>query len=139
MTGFRRGISIDLTALGLAAAIAVATPTLLRASPDSECPGSSQVEISDCVAQVEEAVDASLATIFSFALAAAQELDTVTGRPGAVEALEAGQAAWSAYRDAHCAYVGTTYGGSSGTGIAIRSCRIELGRARERDLLRYVR
>ncbi len=109
------------------------------ASPDMECSGSSQVEIAACLAEVEETVDGVVATTLGFATAAAKELDEVTGRDVAVKALEAGQAAWSAYRDAHCEFVGATYGGGSGTGIAIRSCRIELGRARARDLMAATR
>ncbi len=68
---------------------------------------------------------------------AAKALDAETGRPGTVAALEAGQKAWAAYRDDHCAYVGATFGGGSGTGIAIRSCRIDLGRARTDQLMRF--
>lgn len=122
------------------AALAVcALPAFVMASPDMECSGSSQVEIADCLAKVEETVDGVVATTLGFATASAKELDEVTGRDVAVKALEAGQAAWSAYRDAHCDFVGATYGGGSGTGIAIRSCRIELGRARARDLMAAIR
>ncbi|AVO39804.1 DUF1311 domain-containing protein [Pukyongiella litopenaei] len=100
-----------------------------------ECGGSSQIEIADCLAKVEETVDGVVASALGFATASARELDQTTGRDVAVRALEAGQAAWSAYRDAHCEFIGATYGGGSGTGIAIRSCRIELGRARARALM----
>jgi uncharacterized protein YecT (DUF1311 family) len=107
------------------------------ADPASECGVDlgSQVEIGDCVAATEKRVDASLASVLGFATEAAKELDGVTGRAAAVPALEASQAAWSAYRDAQCEYVGSTFGGGSGTGIAISSCRIELGRAREAALM----
>ncbi len=75
----------------------------------------------------------------SFAMNAAKELDETTGRAVAEPALEAAQAAWDAYRNDHCDYVGATFGGGSGTGIAINSCRIELGRDRADTLLRYLR
>lgn len=106
------------------------------ADPATECgvDFGSQVEIGDCVAATEKRVEASLATMLGFATEAAKELDGVTGRAVSVPALESSQAAWSAYRDAQCEYVGSTYGGGSGTGIAISSCRIELGRAREAEL-----
>ncbi|WP_244614835.1 lysozyme inhibitor LprI family protein [Pukyongiella litopenaei] len=118
------------------AALAVwALPVGAMASPDMECGGSSQIEIADCLAKVEETVDGVVASALGFATASARELDQTTGRDVAVRALEAGQAAWSAYRDAHCEFIGATYGGGSGTGIAIRSCRIELGRARARALM----
>lgn len=113
-------------------------PLPAGADPATECGGSSQVEISDCVADTLERVDAALAIYLGFAMRAAEELDQVTDRAVAVPALNASQSAWSAYRDAHCDYVGATFGGGSGTGIAIKSCRIELGRDRSEDLMRYV-
>lgn len=107
------------------------------ADPATECGGSSQVEIGACVAETLERVDASVEIYLGFATRSAEELDEVTGRTVAVTALDAAQAAWSAYRDAHCGYVGATFGGGSGTGIGIDSCRIELGRDRARQLMRY--
>lgn len=102
------------------------------ADPSLECglDLSSQVEIADCMAATEARVDRTIAEALGFAMSAAQELDETTGRPMAAPALEAGQAAWSGYRDAHCGFVGETFGGGSGTGVAVRSCRIELGRER---------
>lgn len=98
----------------------------------------SQVEIADCVAEVESNVDKTVELALGFAMASATDLDQVTGRSAAAPALEAGQTAWSAYRDAHCEFVGATFGGGSGTGIAIRSCRVDLGRARVEELMHYV-
>jgi uncharacterized protein YecT (DUF1311 family) len=117
-------------------AIALLSGAAAHADPASECGTGlgSQVEIADCVADIEMRVDASLSTMLGFVNASAAELDEATGRKEAVPALDAAQAAWSAYRDSHCEYVGTSFGGGSGTGIAIRSCRIELGRAREAEL-----
>lgn len=70
----------------------------------------------------------------SLAQAAARELDQITGREVAEPALRASQTTWEAYRAAHCDYVGSTFGGGSGTGIAIRACRISLGRTRVDEL-----
>ncbi|NSY38712.1 DUF1311 domain-containing protein [Leisingera sp. ANG59] len=110
------------------------------ADPALECgDAGSQVEIGECVADDEERVEAALAAALRFALDAAEELDNVTERVVAVPALEAGQKAWEAYREEHCAFVGATYGGGSGTGIAIRSCWTSLGRARVDELMRYAR
>ncbi len=121
-------------AAGLLAGAASADPAL-------ECglDASSQVEIGDCLAATEARVDQTVTQALGFATAAAQALDDETGRPAAAPALEAGQAAWSAFRDAHCEFVGATWGGGSGTGGAIRACRIDLGRDRVGILMGFAR
>jgi uncharacterized protein YecT (DUF1311 family) len=126
-----------LPALVLAAAVLAAGPS--AADPSMECSvtETTQVATGDCLAAAEKTVDAALDQALGFAVDAAKALDAETGRAAAVPALDAGQKAWSAYRDAHCAYVGETFGGGSGTGIAIRSCRIELARARTDVLMRF--
>jgi uncharacterized protein YecT (DUF1311 family) len=110
-----------------------------KADPIMECGNQfgSQIEIGDCLADVEKNADATMEIALGFAMEAAKDLDTVTEREVAVPALEAGQAAWSAYRDQHCEYVGSTFGGGSGTGIAMRGCRIELARARTDVLMKF--
>ena len=110
-----------------------------QADPTLECSNraGSQIEVGECLVGVEKNVDAAMVDALGFALEAARELDKVTERKSVVPALEAGQANWSAYRDQHCEYVGTTWGGGSGTGMAIRSCRIELGRARTDVLMQF--
>ncbi|EEE37602.1 hypothetical protein RKLH11_1438 [Rhodobacteraceae bacterium KLH11] len=97
----------------------------------------SQVEIGTCVSDMETRVNAAIKSSYSLAIGAAQELDDVTGRAVAVPALEASQTTWAAYRDAQCEAVGASFGGGSGTGIAITACRVDLGRARVDELLRY--
>ncbi len=128
----------SLTLFGL---FLVGLPAMAFADPSFECSldSSSQVETAECVAKVETTVDKTLDIALGFAMNAAKELDDTTGRAVAVPALEKGQAAWSAYRDAHCDYVGATFGGGSGTGIGIRSCRIDLGRDRVDVLLEYAK
>lgn len=108
------------------------------ADPATECGGNSQVQIGNCVATMLENVDAAMEVYLGFAMDSARELDKITEREVAVPALSAGQSAWMDYRDAHCKYVGATFGGGSGTGIAINSCRVELSRERSRDLSRYI-
>ena len=129
-------MTVGRAAVALAVLVAGAPA---QAVPTLECGlgGETQVEIGACLAAMEAAVDAALAQALGFAADAARALDETTGRPVAAPALEAGQAAWSAYRDAHCAYVGTTWGGGSGTGTAIGACRIDLGRARTDALMRF--
>jgi uncharacterized protein YecT (DUF1311 family) len=133
--GVRGDVIGNAVAAGL---LAVCVPSAVFADPATECGGSSQVEIGACVAETLQRVDASVDLYLGFAMSSAEELDEITGRAVTVPALEAAQAAWSAYRDAHCGYVGATFGGGSGTGIGIDSCRIELGRDRAKELMRYV-
>lgn len=110
---------------------------IVFADPATECGGSSQVQIGACVADTLQRVNTTVDTYLGFAMRSAKELDDVTGRTVALPALEKAQAAWSAYRDTHCDYVGATFGGGSGTGIGINSCKIELGRSRAELLMRY--
>lgn len=107
------------------------------ADPGFECSvsTSSQIETRDCVAQTEDRVEKVLQAALGFARDAAAELDTATGRSDAVPALDTSQSAWADYRDRHCAYVGATFGGGSGTGIAISACRIDLARERIGQLM----
>lgn len=110
------------------------------ADPTLECTAaSSQVETAECLAAVEATVDGTIAAALGFAMDSAKELDGVTGREVMVPALTAAQAAWSAYRDAECEAAGASFGGGSGTGIAIRACRIDLGRERVARLMQSIR
>ncbi|MGD9512148.1 MAG: lysozyme inhibitor LprI family protein [Geminicoccaceae bacterium] len=129
----RRSRSPRSAFLALGLVLAAALPA--RADPRLECPDGTQLELSACLARTEAAVDRALATALESVRQAAAELDRTTGRPAAAPALDRAQAAWAAYRDAQCAYVGSSYGGGSGTGQAIRACRIDLGRARTDQLL----
>jgi len=112
-------------------------PMIVFADPATECGGSSQVQIGACVADTLQRVDTTVDTYLGFAMRSAKELDDVTGRTVALPALEKAQTAWLAYRAIHCDYVGATFGGGSGTGIGINSCKIELGRSRAELLMRY--
>ncbi|MFV0360416.1 lysozyme inhibitor LprI family protein [Tropicimonas sp.] len=112
---------------------ALAAPIL--AGPDLECPDGSQIEIGNCVHETLERVDHAVASALDIARGSAAELDELTGRTEAVPALDASQIAWESYRNAQCDYVGASFGGGSGTGIGIESCRIVLGRLRAMDLL----
>ncbi len=120
------------------ALFAVFLPGTVLADPALECPdASSQVDVGSCVSEMEERVNAALGESYGFAMQAARELDDVTERTEAQPALEAAQNAWVAFRDTHCEAVGTSFGGGSGTGIAITSCRIDLGRTRVDQLLSF--
>ncbi|MEO4042967.1 lysozyme inhibitor LprI family protein [Hoeflea sp. CAU 1731] len=125
----------------MTASLTVLLPASAIADPSFECSmgSGSQVETAECVAKTEAMVDETVKLSLQFAMNAAKELDETTGRAAAVPALEKAQDAWSTFRDVHCDYVGSTFGGGSGTGIAIRSCRIELGRDRADLLLRFAK
>ncbi len=114
--------------------------TLVKADPYMECSiqNESQVETGQCLSVVEKNANAALEEIFNIAMGPATELDNVTGRDVAVPSLKIGQNAWLEYRDKHCEYVGATFGGGSGTGIAILSCRIELARERSDELMKSI-
>ena len=129
----KRVLSWALVSLMLPTAFAGSS----AADPSFECSivSGSQVETGNCLAEVEDRVNKVLEATLTIARSSATELDTVTGREVAEPALAASQEAWEVYRDAQCAFVGATFGGGSGTGIAIRSCRIELTRDRISALL----
>lgn len=115
-------------------------PVALAADPTMECnDAGSQVEIGSCVSGMAARVDGAVEAAFSIAQSAAADLDQVTGREVMGPALEASQTAWMAYRDAQCDAIGASFGGGSGTGIAITACRLELGRARVDALLDMAR
>lgn len=106
------------------------------ADPSLECSNAgSQVEIGACVSEMADRVEVALMIAQDIAMASAEELDEVTERTVAVPAMDEAQETWAAYREAQCNAVGASFGGGSGTGIAIQSCRIELGRARIKELM----
>jgi uncharacterized protein YecT (DUF1311 family) len=128
-------MSRSLLPVFVLAAVPAAADPALECNTDT----ATQVEIADCVAATEARVDAAVEAALGFAMASATDLDEITGREVALPALEASQAAWEAYRDAQCAFLAASFGGGSGTGIATRSCRVELGRARVAELLLHAR
>ena len=122
--------------LFLSAAVLFVASTFAYGDPSLECSeNSNQVEIGNCVAEALSKVDQAIEIALGIARTSAKELDQVTDRKVAEPALEASQAAWASFRNQQCEYIGATYGGGSGTGIAIDSCRIELGRERVDELL----
>jgi len=131
---------MSISRIPLTAGLFLALPLAALGDPQSECSvdATSQIEIGTCLETAERLADATVQSALEYALQSAQELDDVTERDSSVPALTAAQAGWEAYRTAQCDFVGTTYGGGSGTGIAIRSCRIALARVRADDLMRYV-
>lgn len=109
------------------------------ADPSFECStsASNQVEIGNCVTEQLESVDLAMEAALKFSGDTAKSLDDVTERDLSLPALKESQNAWEEFRAKHCDFVGSTFGGGSGTGIAISSCRLELGRARIDELMKY--
>ena len=105
----------------------VALTTAALADPSLECSvtASSQVEIGNCLAVVEENLIPTLAIALDGARASAQELDDITERSVAVPALDASQAAWEAYKDAQCDYAGSLFGG--GSAVILNSQQADIG------------
>jgi uncharacterized protein YecT (DUF1311 family) len=79
-------------------------------------------------------VNAVLDTAFGNAQAAADELDQVTGRPVARQALERSQSAWSDFRTINCLVPAAMAAGESGAGDFTLGCQIDMGRARTTEL-----
>ncbi len=125
---------------GIAALLALLPVGAALAGPVSECwqQVDDNVALGACLVQVEKNVDAAMDQTLGFAMAHADEMDNDTGRVAARPSLLAAQQAWVTYRDAHCGFVGGTFGGGSGAGSAILGCRITLGRARADVLLGFV-
>ncbi|MFU1681595.1 lysozyme inhibitor LprI family protein [Phaeobacter piscinae] len=118
----------------LSALLALPLPAL--ADPAMECSDTgSQIALRDCLKGDQICANAALSQALGYAREAAADLDDTTGRQSAGPALEAAQQSWEAFRDAHCDFVGATFGGGSGTGIAILSCRISLTRGRVEALM----
>jgi len=120
-------------------ALAMGLPFSAAADPAMECSvaNASQIEIGNCVQLAEDITNAAIKSALDFARQAAQELDSVTGRKASLPALSASQTSWESYRNQHCEFVGATFAGGSGTGIAIKSCRVSLGRQRIDELMKY--
>ena len=106
------------------------------ADPVAECQmiTSSQIETGQCLQDTLNTVNAVLDTAFGNAQAAADELDQVTGRPLARQALERSQSAWSDFRNINCLVPAAMAAGASGAGDFTLGCQIDMGRARTTEL-----
>ena len=78
--------------------------------------------------------NAVLDSAFSDAQAAADQLDSVTGRPVARQAHEHSQSAWSDFRTINCLVPAAMAAGASGSGNFTLGCEIKMARARTDEL-----
>jgi uncharacterized protein YecT (DUF1311 family) len=106
------------------------------ANPVAECQKvtASQAETGQCLEDTLATVDAVVDSAFANAQAAADELDAVTGRPAARQALERSQSAWFDFRNINCLVPAAMAAGASGSGHFTLACQIEMGRARTDEL-----
>jgi uncharacterized protein YecT (DUF1311 family) len=123
-------------------ALAVASLTLgggassVYADPVAECQKitANEIETGQCLTETLTTADAVLETAFANAQAAADELDSVTGRPAARQALERSQSAWFDFRTINCLVPAAMAAGASGSGHFTQGCQIEMARARTDEL-----
>ncbi|MFS4581543.1 lysozyme inhibitor LprI family protein [Phaeobacter sp. C3_T13_0] len=116
----------------------LALPLPGMADPAMECSAAeTQVDVRRCLERDEERANSALSWALGYARDASDELDEVTGRQVVRPALETGQMSWLKFRNKHCDFVGATFGGGSGTGIAVLSCHINLTRDRVEALMQY--
>ncbi|MCX7205430.1 MAG: DUF1311 domain-containing protein [Proteobacteria bacterium] len=102
-----------------------------------ECEAANQVLIKTCLAKLAPQAEQDRLNAEAAARAMMKNLDRATGRPEALPAFEQGTKTFRAYRQAHCAWIGKSFAGGSGAGIAELSCRIDLDRNRAEELSRF--
>ncbi|STQ91669.1 lysozyme inhibitor LprI family protein [Iodobacter fluviatilis] len=102
-----------------------------------ECDGANQILIKTCLAKLAPQAEQDRKNAEAATRAMMKNLDRATGRPEALPAFKQSTRAYEAYRQAHCAWVGKSFAGGSGAGIAELSCRIDSDRARSDELSRF--
>jgi len=127
----RIGTCVSLALVSLLAAASTAL-----ADPVAECQKitSTEIETGQCLQDTLTTTNAVLDSAFASAQAAADELDRVTGRPVARQALERSQSAWSDFRNVNCLVPAAMAAGASGSGNFTLGCQIEMARARTDEL-----
>ncbi len=92
-------------------------------------------EVKRCYNDRVNEIDREVDRAYQRALAAAGELDAVTGHGDAVPALEESQALWRAFRRADCMDLQAKLAaGGSGTGVFIARCAIDMAKTRIAEL-----
>jgi uncharacterized protein YecT (DUF1311 family) len=125
----------SLVAIGLVS-LSTFGVSVAYADPVAECQKitATQVETGQCLEDTLATVDAVVDSAFVNAQVAADELDNVTGRPAARQALERSQSAWFDFRNVNCLVPAAMAAGASGSGHFTLACQIEMGRARTDEL-----
>ena len=118
---------------GLAIAVLFAVPLDAAAHPEvAACEAlSPMTEVKRCYNEAAEEIDRRVERAFRRAIAAAADIDTITGHGDAVPALAESQALWRASRRADCVDLQAALAaGGSGTGVFMARCAIDRARAR---------
>lgn len=131
-----RTVTRTLLAIALASVNLLVAGSAAFADPVAECQKitASQVETGQCLQDTLTTVDAVLDSAFASAQSAVDELDAVTGRPVARQALERSQAAWFNFRTINCLVPAAMAAGASGSGDFTLGCQIDMARARTDEL-----
>jgi len=125
-----------LLAITLGLVSVVFGASAVYAGPVEECQKTTanEIETGQCLQDTLTTVDAVLDSAFARAQTAADELDAVTGRPAARQALERSESAWHDYRTINCLVPAAMAAGASGSGNFTLACQIEMARARTDEL-----
>ncbi|MFC7420217.1 lysozyme inhibitor LprI family protein [Iodobacter arcticus] len=122
----------------LACALIVAHAQAEPSPPaQTECDAANQVLIKTCLAKLAPQAEQDRLNAETAARAMMKNLDRATTRHEALPAFERASKAYRSYRQAHCAWIGKSFAGGSGAGIAEQACRIDLDRARAEELSRF--
>jgi len=125
-----------LLAVALASASLLIGVSAVSAGPVEECQKvtANEIETGQCLEDTLATTNAVLDSAFVNAQAAADELDAVTGRPVARQALERSESAWSDFRTINCLVPAAMAAGASGSGNFTLGCQIDMARARTTEL-----
>ncbi|WP_164521459.1 lysozyme inhibitor LprI family protein [Iodobacter ciconiae] len=102
-----------------------------------ECDEANQILIKACLTKLAPQAIQDRKSAQTATRAMMKNLDRATGRPEAFAAFKQSTRTYEAYRQAHCAWIGKSFAGGSGAGIAELSCQIDLDHARANELSRF--
>ena len=122
--------------IALASVTLFVVSSVASADPVAECQKvtDTEVETGQCLQDTLDAANAVLQTAFENAQAAADELDQVTGRPVARQAIERSQQQWFQFQQVNCLVPAAMAAGASGSGNFTLGCQIDMARARTDEL-----
>jgi uncharacterized protein YecT (DUF1311 family) len=128
--------------ISIVIALAFVLSSVAQAEPVANCKDpQSNLEMKMCAAQDLHAAENELKIAFERALKAAEDqYDSVLRDPGfekmpnMPDALRKAEAAWEAFRDVNCDYQNLVYYGGSMASLAVTSCRLDMTKARVKEL-----